>query len=75
MIKRTTFNQIYDILAVLQKQKKRIALCKVRAHSRVKGNEEADKKAKQEIYMPGMATTRLLYTDHYIAIRRARNSK
>ena len=31
--------------------------------------------AKQAIDLPGMTTTRLLYTDYYLTIRRARNSK
>ena len=68
-------NQIYDILADLKGQKKHITLCKVPAHTGIKGNEEADKAAKEAIYMPGMITTRLPYTDYYQTIRRARNSE
>ena len=40
-------NQIYDILADLQKQKNQITLCKVLTLVGVRGNEEADKAAKQ----------------------------
>ena len=36
-------NQIYDILAELQAQDKKITLCKVLAHMRIKGKEEATK--------------------------------
>ena len=56
-------NQIYDILEELQNQGKQITMCKVPAHIGVKGNEEADKAAKQAIEIPGMTTTRLL-PDH-----------
>ena len=59
-------NQIYDILAELHNQRKQIPLCKVPAHIRIKGNEEADKVAKQAIDMPGMTTTRPPHTDYYI---------
>ena len=55
--------QIYDILVELHKQEKQIILCKVPAHIGIKGNEEADKAAKQAIDMPGMTTTRLSHTD------------
>ena len=55
-------NQIYDKLAELHNQGKKITLCKVSAHIVIKGNEEADKAAKQEIDMPGMVTTRGLQT-------------
>ena len=68
-------NQIYDILAELNYQGKLITLGKVLAHIVIKGNEEADKAAKQAIDMPGMTTTRLLHTDYYLTIRRARNSE
>ena len=68
-------NQIYDILAELHKQGKQIFLFKVPAHIRIKGNEEADKAAKQAIDIPGMTTTRLLHTDYYLTIRRAINSE
>ena len=69
-------NQIYDILAELNNQGKQLILCKVPAHIPVgvKGNEEADKSAKQVIDIPGMTITRLPYTDYYPTIRRARNS-
>ena len=50
-------NQIYDIIAEPHKQGKQIILCKVPAHTGIKGNEEADKAAKQAIGMPGMTTT------------------
>ena len=40
----------------------------------VKGRE-ADKTVKELIDMPGITTTRLPYTDYYLAIRMARNSK
>ena len=53
-------NQIYDILAELQAQDKKILLCKVPAHIGIKGT---DKAAKQGIDMPGMTKTRLPYTD------------
>ena len=61
-------NQIYHIVTEL-------TLCKVPAHIRVKGNEEADKAAKQAIDMSGMTTTRLPYTDYNLTIRRVRNSE
>ena len=68
-------NQIYDLLADLKEQKKQITLCKVPAHMVIKGNEEADKAAKEATDMPGLITTRLPYTDYYQTIRRARNSE
>ena len=40
-------------LAELHKQKKQITLCKVLAHIVIKGNEEADKAAKQAIDIQG----------------------
>ena len=60
----------------LQKSKhkiKKIILCIVpaqckTAHIRVKGNEEADKAAKQIINMQGMTKTRLPYVDYYLTI-------
>ena len=63
-------NQIYDILTELHKQGKQLILCKVTAHI---GNEETDKAAKQAIDIPGMTTTRLLYSGYYLIIRRVRN--
>ena len=71
----TILNQMYDILAELHNKGKQIILCKVPAHIGIKGNEEADKAAKQAIDMPGITTTRLPYTDYYLTIRRARNSR
>ena len=68
-------NQIYDILTELHNQGKQLTLCKVPAHIGIKGNEEADKAAKQAIYIPGMTTTRLPCTDYNLNIRRARNFK
>ena len=50
-------NQMYDILTELQKQRKQLTLCKVSTHKGVKGNEEADKAAKQAIDIPGLITT------------------
>ena len=41
-----------------------MTLCKVSAHIEIKGNEEADKAAKQAINIPGMTTTRLPHTDY-----------
>ena len=46
-------NQIHDILADLKGQKKHITLCKVPAHTWIKGNEEADKAAKEATDRPG----------------------
>ena len=63
-------NQIYDILVELQNQIKLIILCKVPEHKGIKGNEEADKTAKQAIDMPGITTT-----NYYLTNKRARNSK
>ena len=62
-------------MAELQSQSKKLILYKVPALLIIKGNEEADKAAKQAIDMSGMAT-RLLYTDFYLTIRRVgRNFK
>ena len=57
--KKTSLNQIYDILTELHKQGKQLTLCKVPAYIGIKRNEEADKAAKQAIDMPGMTTARL----------------
>ena len=65
-------NQTHDNLAELQEKDKKIIMCKVLAHMRIKGNKEA---AKEALDMPGVITTRLSYTDYYLAIRRSRNSK
>ena len=43
-----TLNRIYDILAELQEQGKKITLCKVLAYMGIKGNEKADKAAKEK---------------------------
>ena len=69
------FNQIYDILTKLYNQGKQITLCKVLAHIGIKGNEEADKAAKQAIDMSETTRKRLSYIGHYLTIRRARNSE
>ena len=71
--KHPILNRIYDILTELHNQGKQLTLCKVPAHIGIKGNEEADKAAKQAIDMPGMTTTRLPHTDYCLTIRRARN--
>ena len=68
-------NQIYDIITELLNKGKQLTLCKIPAHIGVKGNEETGKAAKLAIYMSGMTTTRLLYTEYYLTIRRARNSE
>ena len=60
-------NQIYDILAELQ-----APAYIVPAYIGIKRNKKA---AKQAIDRSGIITTRLLYTDYYMTIRRARNSK
>ena len=72
---RPILNQIYDIITKLYKQRKQDTLCKVPAHIGIKRNKEADGAAKQVIHMPKMTTTRLPYTDYYLTILRARNSK
>ena len=43
-------------------------------HIVIKGNEEAEKAAKQAMDWPGMTTTRLLHIDYYLTIKKARNS-
>ena len=60
------------MLTELHNLGKQIILCKVPAHIGIKGNEET---AKQAIDIPWMTTTRLPYTDYYLTIRKARNSK
>ena len=47
------------MLTELHNLGKQIILCKVPAHIGFKGNEEADKAAKQTIDMPVMTTARL----------------
>ena len=42
---------------------------------KLESNEPADKAANKKIYMAGMATIGLPYTDYYSANNRARNSK
>ena len=58
----------YNILGSLYS----IILCKVPAHIGFKGNEKADRAAKQAIDMPEMTTTRINHTYYYLTIRRAR---
>ena len=48
---------IYNVLAELHNQVKQIILYEVPAHIAIKGDEEADKAAKQAVDMPGMTTT------------------
>ena len=55
----TTLIRIYNIITELHNQRKKLTLYKVPAHIRIKGNEEADKAAKQAMDMPGINTTRL----------------
>ena len=64
---------IYDILAELQEQGKKVILCKVPAHIGIKGNE-ANKAAKQAINLPGITPTRLPYTEYYFMIRNSKGS-
>ena len=67
-----------DIRAKLYNLGKQILLCKVAAQIGNKGNEEADKAAKQAIDMVGMNTSRLiyiLYRLYCLTIRRTRNFK
>ena len=59
-------NQMYDILAELQKHNKKITICKVPAHIRIKGNQEVDKATKEAMDMPVVTTKRLLNTDNTI---------
>ena len=59
-------NQIYDILAIIQAQDRKVTLWKVLAHMRNNRNEEADKAAKEVIDMPGITTTISPYTDFYL---------
>ena len=68
-------NQMYDILAELHEQDKKIILYKVPAHMGNKEYKKTDKLAKEAIDLPGMTTRRLPYTDYYPTIRRVRNSK
>ena len=63
------------MLIEFHNQRKQLTLCKVPADIGIKGNEEADKAAKQAIDRPEVTTTILPYTDYYLTIRRAKNSK
>ena len=56
-------NHIYDILAELHIQGKQITLCNFPAYMGIKGNEKADKAAKQAIDMPGLLMIRLPHTE------------
>ena len=56
---RPILNKIYDILAELQAQDKKIMLCKASAYMGIIWNEKTDKAAKQAIEMPEIITTRL----------------
>ena len=44
---------------------KKIILCKIPSHKWIKGNEEADKAAKQVIHLPEMTTTQT-YIDYLL---------
>ena len=62
-------NQIFGIHVELHhNQGKQINLCKVPAHIGIKGNEVADKAAKQAIDMPGKTTTRLHHIDYLLPV-------
>ena len=50
-------------------------MCKISAYIGIKGNDAADKAAKDATYMPEMASTRLLYTDYYPIFRKTINSQ
>ena len=67
-----SLNQIYDILAELYNQGKKITPWKFPVRIGIKENKE---EAKQALDMPGMTTTRLPHTDYYLTIRKARNSE
>ena len=47
--------------------RKKFILCKVSTHIGIKWSEESDKTAKQAIDMPGMTTTRLIFTDYLLS--------
>ena len=66
---------MYDIPTKLHNQAKQITLCKVPAHTGIKGNEEAGTAEKQAIDMPRMTTKSLPHTYYYLTINRARNSE
>ena len=66
--KHSILNQKYSILAELRAKDKKITLCIVLPHMGIKVNKEADKSAKEAIYVPGMTTIRLSYTDYYMTI-------
>ena len=60
---RPILNQIYDILAELQTQDKKILHSKVPSHKRIKGNEEADKTSNRYSKNDNNKTT--LYILHH----------
>ena len=62
IVHKKILNQIYGILAELQKQGKQIILCKVPPHIGTKGNKQA-----------GMAATQAIDMPYYLTIRRDRN--
>ena len=59
------------MMAVFQNQGKQLILCKVLPHIGIKGNNAA----KQAIDIPGIATTKLPFTDFYLTTRRTKNSE
>ena len=65
---RKSYNIKLDIQHTTEfhNQGKQITLSKVPVPMGIKGNEKADKAAKQAIDIPDMTTTRLPYTDYYL---------